>query len=344
MYNLNIENEKCSVCGGRIIKTPEGELVCSSCGLVKGHELMEPEYTLSAIETNRVRYVSYVYTDKASVVYGVGSKINAKQSNNNIKRLNNYDKKIKIEDSGRIIEKRILSSMELVASKLEIPNDVLKRSIIIYAKTLRILNREKKKISGVNKYALSAASLITAVWESGQMKPLTLSEIADLYKELGHRVDNRNIAWALIHTRKMMQRHVTLNERIQVYIDRITSQLYINTSMRIKIRRVIRGMDLNTYIQSIRKKALEILNSLSLNVYQSKNPYIIAASLIYIAEKIVSKELKTRSLFSHRILSTITGLSDYSIRDNAQNILSYLGIKINTSSTRRIREVYPDTS
>jgi transcription initiation factor TFIIIB Brf1 subunit/transcription initiation factor TFIIB len=103
-------------------------------------------------------------------------------------------------------------------------------------------------------------------------------------------------------------------------------------------------MDLNTYIQSIRKKALEILNSLSLNVYQSKNPYIIAASLIYIAEKIVSKELKTRSLFSHRILSTITGLSDYSIRDNAQNILSYLGIKINTSSTRRIREVYPDTS
>jgi transcription initiation factor TFIIIB Brf1 subunit/transcription initiation factor TFIIB len=176
------------------------------------------------------------------------------------------------------------------------------------------------------------------------MKPLTLSEIADLYKELGHRVDNRNIAWALIHTRKMMQRHVTLNERIQVYIDRITSQLYINTSMRIKIRRVIRGMDLNTYIQSIRKKALEILNSLSLNVYQSKNPYIIAASLIYIAEKIVSKELKTRSLFSHRILSTITGLSDYSIRDNAQNILSYLGIKINTSSTRRIREVYPDTS
>lgn len=344
MYNLNIENERCSVCGGKIIKTPEGEFVCSSCGLVKGHELTEPEYTLNMREANSVGYVSHVYTDNMSVVYGVGSKINDKQLDNSIKRLNNYDKKIKLETSGRIIEKRILNSMELVASKLDVPTDVLKRSIIIYAKTLRILNKEKKKVSGINRYALSAASLITAVWENGQIKPLTLSEIADLYKELGHRVDNRNIAWALIHTRKVMQRRVTLNERIQVYIDRITSQLYINTSVRIKIRRIMRNINLNTYIQSIRKKAFEILDSLNPSVYQSKNPYIIAASLIYVAEKIISKELKTRSLFSHRILSTVTGLSDYSIRDNAQNILSYLGIKINTSPTRRTRETYSEVS
>ncbi len=342
MYNLN--NERCSACGGKIIKTPEGELVCSSCGLVKGHELIEPEYTFNIVETNRVGYVSHVYTDNISVVYGVGSNIGGKRSNNAIRRLNNYDKKIKLENAGRIIEKRILNSMEIVASKLDIPDDILKRSIVIYAKTLRILKRNQKGISGINKYALSAASLIAAVWENGQMKPLTLSEIVNFYKELGHRVDNRNVAWALMHTRRIMQRQVTLSERIRVYIDRITSQLYTNTPMRIKIRRIIRNMDLNTYIQHIRKKALEILNTLSPNIYQSKNPYIIAASLIYIAEKITSEKFKARSLFSHRILSAVTGLSDYSIRDNTQYILSHLGIKINTSSTRRIREAYPEVS
>jgi transcription initiation factor TFIIIB Brf1 subunit/transcription initiation factor TFIIB len=38
----NEKNEKCSVCGGRIVKTPEGELVCSSCGLVKGYIIILP--------------------------------------------------------------------------------------------------------------------------------------------------------------------------------------------------------------------------------------------------------------------------------------------------------------
>jgi ribosomal protein S27AE len=38
--NLREENEKCSECGGKVVKTSEGELVCSSCGLVYYYELI----------------------------------------------------------------------------------------------------------------------------------------------------------------------------------------------------------------------------------------------------------------------------------------------------------------
>ncbi|MEM3832875.1 MAG: hypothetical protein QW128_04660 [Thermoprotei archaeon] len=346
---MNMESEFCDKCGGRIIKTQEGEFVCSECGLVKGHEIAEPKYTIAPIKSDHVGYVSHVYTDDMSVIYGVGSNIGRSSMRKNfnessIKTLINYDKKIKLEKTRQIIEKRILNSMEFVASHLNIPDNILKRSIIIYAKTIRIIKKEKKRVPGVNKYALSAASLIAAVWEAGNIKPFTLVEIASFYRELGHRVDSNNIAWALIQTRKIIQRHITIKERIKVYVDRITTMLYSNTFIRIKIRYMYNKINLSTYIQKIKENALRILDSLDQSIYQSKNPYIIAASLVYISEKMLASELKFRSLLSHKVLSMTIGVSDYSIRDNVQTILSYLDIKINLSSKGIVRNAYPKIS
>ncbi|MGB9728501.1 MAG: hypothetical protein ACP5GU_01310 [Thermoprotei archaeon] len=349
MNNLNVEGGVCDKCGGKIIKTPEGEFVCSECGLVKGHEFAEPNYTIAPMKSDHVGYVSHVYADNMSLIYGVGSNISRRSTKKNFNKssmgtLITHDKKIKLEKTKQIIEKRILNSMEFVASRLNIPDDVLRRSIIIYAKTIRIMKKDKKRIPGVNKYALSAASLIAAIWEAGNIKPFTLVEIASFYRELGHRVDSRNIAWALIQTRKIIQRNITIKERIRVYIDRITAMLYSNTFIRIKIRYMRNKINLSTYVQKIKERALKILDSLDQNVYQSKNPYIIAASLVYISEKMLASELKFRSLLSHKVLSITIGISDYSIRDNVQAILSYLGIKIDLSSRGIIRSAYPNVS
>ncbi len=349
MNNPSIESGVCDKCGGKIIKTPEGEFVCLECGLVKGHEVTEPNYTVAPIKSDHVGYVSHVYADNMSLIYGVGSNISRRSIKKNFNEssmgnLITHDKKIKLEKTRQIIEKRILNSMEFVASRLNIPDDVLRRSIIIYAKTIRIMKKDKKRIPGVNKYALSAASLIAAIWEAGNIKPFTLVEIASFYRELGHRVDSRNIAWALIQTRKIIQRNITIKERIRVYIDRITAMLYSNTFIRIKIRYMHNKINLSTYVQKIKERALRILDSLNQNVYQSKNPYIIAASLVYISEKMLASELKFRSLLSHKVLSITIGISDYSIRDNVQMILSYLGIKIDLSSRGIIRNAYPNVS
>lgn len=349
MNSLSAESEICSKCGGKIIKTPEGEFVCLECGLVKGHEVTEPEYAIGLTKVNRVGYVSHVYTDDMSVIYGIGSDISRSHAEKNfnkssIRTLINNNKKIKLEKTKQIIEKRILDSMEFVASKLNIPDSIVKRSIIIYSKTIRTIRKENKRIPGVNKYALSAASLITAIWEAGNIKPFTLVEIASFYRELGHRVDSRNIAWALIHTRKIMQRRITINERIRVYIDRITEMLYSNTFIRIKMRYMSNKMNLIAYVQKIRETALKILDSLDQSVYQSKNPYIIAASLVYISEKILASELGFRSLLSHKVLSMTIGISDYSVHDNVQAIVSYLGIKINSSSKEVVRNTDPKVS
>jgi len=70
-------------------------------------------------------------------------------------------------------------------------------------------------------------------------------------------------------------------------------------------------------ISLVKKEALNLLNRINTQEIQGRNPYIIAAALIYLANKKVSKEMKVRPPLSLQDIANVCNLKRFSIRDNA---------------------------
>jgi hypothetical protein len=66
-----------------------------------------------------------------------------------------------------------------------------------------------------------------------------------------------------------------------------------------------------------------MLNSIDEKEFQGKNPYIIAAALIYLANKKISNSIKVKPVLSLKDIARVCNLKHYSIMDNA----SYIAIE-----------------
>jgi transcription initiation factor TFIIIB Brf1 subunit/transcription initiation factor TFIIB len=108
------------------------------------------------------------------------------------------------------------------------------------------------------------------------------------------------------------------------YLVRLTSQVinHKDLSERLEKKRSIWMKD--EFQNKLLKKCREILIDLPLWHRGGRNPFILTGAIIYLADKLLAKEYKLKTVLTQKVISEATKIAEYSIRDHYVNLLKPL--------------------
>lgn len=330
---LNImENEekvmKCKECGGRLIVSDYGELVCSECGLVHEKIYLQPLFEIEPLSDFSAVEKLYVNPDgKPLRKEDLGSTfihINGKLKDNRGKEINKQ-RFFRLKRVNTIYVKKHDRSIDAVmtllrvCSLLNIPKSVYERAGYICNKILS----GKRRVGTT--YQLAAASLIIASRE--HKYPLTLKDVIRIFRELGHKVSAKSIM--RITSEILNELSIkTIAIEPKDYMTRIMNILKSNIEIN---RRVIyfTGRRVEEYYNRLMNYSLSIYERIDEKFRIGKNPYLLAVSIVYIADKLVCKELNCQPILSQKLVSEVLGSTQYTLRQHMKYLNKVVKIEGN---------------
>ena len=211
---------------------------------------------------------------------------------------------------------RALNTLNRVASKLELQDNIRDRAAYFYQKIVK--KEEKKEIT--NHLTLSALCLLLAAREFRENGPLTVQEIANVFKKLGHRVSPRSIIQLSLKLKpKFGDIFSRKSRKSEEYIPRIVSNIINSKNVRLRLK--AKDVDFLFYERAIYKESMQILKNLDDESRGGRNPYILAVATTYAADQKISQKYDMKSILTQKILSLCTQTAEYSIRDHWRTLL-----------------------
>ena len=299
------ETVKCTECGGNHLSKDysRAELVCQDCGLVIDEDLIDhgPEWRAFDSEQREKRArtgspMTYMIHDK-----GLSTMISWKNRDSYGKsiptrnraqlfRLRKWQRRIRISNATERNLATALSSLDRMASGMNLPRTVRETAAMIYRKAAL-----KNLIRGRSVESVTAASLYAACRQCNV--PRTLDEIARTAnmsrKEIGrnYRYISRELSLKLLPTTP------------QDYISRFCSELKLSG-------------DTQGKVMAILKEAADA------ELTSGRGPTGIAAASIYVAS-ILCGDRRTQ-----REVSEVAGVTEVTIRNRYKELAQKLDINI----------------
>ncbi len=289
--------EVCPECSGRIIDAGD-ELVCRSCGIVFGKEVVEPrsENSVKAIDYIQNSLGGYLgpidYSYEEIFSHGF-SKISS--SFRYLKTVSDFTGR----ESGSLYS--CVKLIERVCEKLLLPKFVMGNAIMISRKIL------SSKECAVNVAAISAYSIIAAC-KIENVTSVGMKEIVDAHKALGKRVKVSSLVKLYIDSPvKQMPRNPS------DYVARVISRLSSNQDIERSI--ISSGQSKLPYFRRLYSKALELIEKVRGDGTRGHNPCAVAATAVYAAECILSEIENRKKLITQRDVALSVNVAEYTVRE-----------------------------
>jgi transcription initiation factor TFIIIB Brf1 subunit/transcription initiation factor TFIIB len=169
-----------------------------------------------------------------------------------------------------------------------------------------------------NKLIAVSACLFMAIREFKDCAPITIRELAEILRSLGHRVSVRSIVRELpkLQSKLGMNIHVRRSEE---YLGRIVSSVISQPEVQSKLKES--NIDVESYRFNILSTAISILKELDVSSRGGRNPFILAVSSVYAADRRLSDARKVKPTLTQRIVASATGAAEYSVRDHFCSLL-----------------------
>ena len=319
--------EVCEECGGGII-VADGEQVCSRCGLVYERTIVHPRYILNE-DGNSDGFRLYVAPgERLHMVDGLGSYIDYPSSSYfkdasgaplpphmqryylNLKRLS--DKSTKYYK--READFRAFCSLNRVVQLLKLPKNVRDHAAYLYRKVARSGVSEKQLSSVV----LVAYCLFLAVREFETGKLVTMKDITQAFRRVGHRVTIQSIIHAGLEYRASLNVRLTFRKSenyLPTILDKVVASQQVNRNL------LRNGEDLQHYRQRLFETSQNLLKKIDGITRGGRNPYIFAVSVVYAADKIIARQNRRPQLLTQKLLAQLTNVAEYSIREHFSTLL-----------------------
>jgi transcription initiation factor TFIIIB Brf1 subunit/transcription initiation factor TFIIB len=325
-----MEGYLCDECGSRIIKE-NGMQVCQKCGLVHDIVLEASSFQLGSVSQDETRK-NQQYTsinNRLNIVSSLGSSIGTVEeymfrdanglllnevSQMKFRKFKNYYH-IPGAIKGKETDYRTIKILNEVFSRLQIPTKIRDRTLFLYYKY-------KKEHSGeiTNHVLLSAMTLLLSVRESGHNCPLTLKEIVETYRELGHRVLGKNLLGLMQDLN--IKSSFTGVRRSEEYVFRICSLICRSSIIKERIAKKY-SIDVYVYEKILQLMCLKILERIPYADRGGRRPYPLSAAAAYVADKLLSKKIKHSSALTQKLVAKSTSVAEFTIRDHAEFMFSY---------------------
>ncbi|MCD6458470.1 MAG: hypothetical protein B6U95_08495 [Thermofilum sp. ex4484_82] len=306
---------RCIECGGELVLNPEGESVCSRCGLVHNKNLL---LSKQSFIKNRIFTRGYVPEPlelgtflAPSITHNCEAVRPAfLRKLKRISKLNLYSK----ATGDRSMQYRVHKTLIIVVEKLGLPRYMVEHAYILYTKMLKRI-RDIGYYGKINHYRLSAACLIAAIRANGFN--ITINKVLEIYQSLGHRVTRSNLLEAIA----MLQHEriyglVSVRDRTEKIISLILRKIFLDRLF----TRNINAKNIYTLEKEVFKEARKLLYMIDFRRLQGKNPHILALAFIYIA----FIQVCGNRTISQGYLSRKFGFSLSAIRNNIKFVYKML--------------------
>ncbi|MEM3393433.1 MAG: transcription initiation factor IIB family protein [Candidatus Methanomethylicia archaeon] len=325
---------KCKECGGKLVVSEYGEVVCSECGLVHEKVYLQPLFEIEPLSDFSAIEKLYVSPDgKPLRVEGLGStfiKVKGKFRDVRGKDIENpHFLKLKKIDAIYVKSrcKGLDASLSLrrVCSILNIPKNVYERASYIYGKILNV-----NKYFGTS-YQLTAAALLIA---SRELKhPLTLRDLISIYRKLGHKISAKSIMRIV----SSISTELSIKKVLRTpkdYLLHIINKLKANDIINRKII-YFTGKSPEEYYTELINYSSKIYELIDERFRIGKNPYLLATSIVYVADKVLCREKGYyQPVLSQKLVAETVGSTEYTIRQHCK----YLDKIVNNTFNDRRNE------
>ncbi|MFX0011187.1 MAG: hypothetical protein ACFE9R_12790 [Candidatus Hermodarchaeota archaeon] len=335
---VNIEDKKsgenCPECGNRVI-TNSYEVTCKGCGLVLGNLFQDSSYIFNDVNSKSNLNKQYVSLgERTDYVGGLGTFIdyeNSKYLRDKTGKLlppdeqklyrrlkKNYAQFLRIKNHET--EYRIFNILNKISIYLNLSKDIRNNAAYYYRK---IVKNEKKVINNIS---LIAFCIFYSVRRAYHNAPITINEISSAFQNFGHRVNPRLILRDGIRYKTHLNRKV-IPHRSEDYLIRLIDNVVSHETLEARLKKKGTNWSKEDYKYKLTTKCRFILKSLSDWDRGGRNPFILTGAIIYLADKLLSKEHNQKSFLTQKIISEATDIAEYSIRDHYVNLLKPIFIK-----------------
>lgn len=321
---------RCRECGGDTISS-QGEIVCSSCGLVLteisvfdiNHPIDQKYSPISSSMWDQNEMGS-----QPNFVGGLGGYIGFKKGYffrdrkgrplpakrqrffAHLKAI--YDQQNRFR--GYETTYRCFCSLNRVAEMLRLPKTVRRRSAYLFRKAIT----GQKRAKGTTSLMLMGYCILHATREFDKTVPSRTREIAEAFQKLGHRVTVKAISRVGSEYRHLFTPEQRLL-RSENYLGRNLEKITSNTLVLQKIRRL--SIDRFRYQRNMILVCNDILERINGAERGGRNPYIFSASTIYAGERYLARQTRRKPLLTQKLTAEIVGVAEYSIREHFCSVL-----------------------
>ncbi|MCX8182573.1 MAG: hypothetical protein N3D12_05590 [Candidatus Methanomethyliaceae archaeon] len=298
-------SSKCTECSGVLIFDDRSGLVCTSCGLIHETEELMPSCPSPSKQRLGSTIAKKFYVFKDAEERSLPEHLQLK-----------FDRLKELQDSfyrGSYLDLfRLYKDLEYIGDFLILSDEVLDRCKAIFEDFI------SKVRNPYNNYALLlAVCLLIASRELGEKSAVKISELVEAFKMRGYSFSKK----VLVRTLSYASNIVPITKKFrscEEYVPKVVSKL--RTAPYISVRIRVAGMDPDDYFNMLTKISKDLLSSISPIHRSGKNPFLLAASAVYVASTILSGQPGQCTLFTKVQYSKDVGIAEYTLRCHIRTI------------------------
>ncbi|MFX1312375.1 MAG: hypothetical protein ACFFHD_07160 [Promethearchaeota archaeon] len=331
---INNTLEICPECGGNIIIN-SFERICNKCGLIIDEFFKESSFLINENYKKSNLNKQYVSVGaKTDFIGGLGSFIdyeNSKFLKDKTGRLlppneqklyrrlkKNYDQFLRIKNHET--EYRIFDILNKISSYLNLNKNTRNNAAYYYKKIIK--NEEKV----INNISLIAFCIFYAIRKEFQNAPITINEISKTFQNYGHRVNPRLILRDGIKYKHHLKIE-SIPHKSEDYLIRLINQVINHKNLVERLKKKGINWSKREFQNKLIVECREILKMLPLRIRGGRNPFILTGAIIYLADKLLAKKYYQKTILTQKIISEVTNIAEYSIRDHYVNLLKPIFFK-----------------
>jgi transcription initiation factor TFIIIB Brf1 subunit/transcription initiation factor TFIIB len=328
--NLGMEASLCRECGGNTVSS-QGEIVCSSCGLVVTEisvlSIHHPFDQIHYYASPTIREQNEMGS-QPNFVGGLGGYIGfnrgfffrdrkgtplpAEKQRLFAHLKAAYDQQNRFR--GYETTYRCFCSLNRVAEMLRLPKTVRRRAAYLFRKAIA----SQKKPKGITSLMLMGYCILYATREFDRTVPSRTQEIAEAFQKLGHRVSAKAISRVgseYSHLFTPEQQLIRSEDYLGRNLERVTSNKKVLKKMSLL------SIDRFRYQRNMLHICNDLLRRINGAERGGRNPYIFSASTIYTGERYFAEQTRRKPLLTQKLTAEIIGVAEYSIREHFCSVL-----------------------
>jgi len=322
------EEEKCSECGGPVM-TNSFEITCKDCGLVLDNLYKESSYIFNNFDAKSNLNKQYVALgERTDYIGGLGTFIdyeNSKYLKDKMGKLlppdeqklyrrlkKNYSQFLRIKNHET--EYRIFNILNKISIYLNLNKNIRNNAAYYYKKIIK--NEERV----INNISLIAFCIFYSVRKEYHNAPITINEISNAFQSFGHRVNPRLILRDGIKYKNHLNND-SIPHSSEDYLNRLIDNIINYKDLEMRLAKKGNVWPKEDYKCKLTSKCRLILASLNKWERGGRNPFILTGAVIYLADKLLSKEFNQKTILTQKLISLATNIAEYSIRDHYVNLL-----------------------
>jgi len=192
----------------------------------------------------------------------------------------------------------------------------MKLSTIVKNRAAYFYQKIKRNAKTIrNHVSLIGYCLFYSSREFSQNAPISIRELCNIFKHLGHRINPRLIIRDSIEYQSIIKEK-NVPHRSEDYIIRLVDSISNYKPLIERMKKKQSNWNIKEYSEKLLNKSLSILHILSPKIRGSRNPFILAGAVVYCSDKIIAKQFKIKPVLTQKIASTAMDIAEYSIRDH----------------------------